>query len=50
MRSWKNRSVFPVLLRAIRALTHEPEKRHTKRITDRAFVTRFLNGNGTEPS
>ena len=36
---------FPVLLRAIRKLTHEPEKRHIERITDRGFVTRPLNGN-----
>jgi CheY-like chemotaxis protein len=41
---------FPVLLRAIRRFTHEPEKRHTERITDRAFVTRLLNGNGGNPS
>jgi DNA-binding NtrC family response regulator len=36
---------FPVLLRAIRKFTHEPEKRHTERITNRAFVTRLLNAN-----
>jgi DNA-binding response OmpR family regulator len=36
---------FPVLLRAIRKFTHEPEKRHTERITNRAFVTRLLNTN-----
>jgi len=41
---------FPVLLRAIRKFTHEPEQRHTERITDRAFVTRLLNGNGAHHS
>jgi two-component system, sensor histidine kinase and response regulator len=41
---------FPVLLRAIRRLTHEAEKRHTKRITDRGFVTRLLSGNGAKLS
>jgi hypothetical protein len=41
---------FPVLLRAIRQLTHEPERRHTERITDRGFVTRQLNGNRTNRS
>ncbi len=33
---------FPVLLRAIRKLTYEPEERHTKRITNSGFVTRLL--------
>ena len=33
---------LPVLLRAIHRLTHEPEQRHTERITDRGFVTRLL--------
>jgi CheY-like chemotaxis protein len=33
---------FPVLLRAIRKLTFEPEDRHTRRITDRHFVTHLL--------
>ena len=33
---------FPVLLRAIRKLTYEPENRHTKRITNPGFVTRLL--------
>lgn len=33
---------IPVLLRAIRKLTYEPENRHTKRITNRGFVTRLL--------
>ena len=33
---------FPVLLRAIRKLTFEPEERHTRRITDRHFITRLL--------
>lgn len=33
---------FPVLLRAIRKLTYEPEDRHTKRITNPGFVTRLL--------
>lgn len=41
---------FPVLLRAIRKFTHEPEKRHTERITDRGFVTRLLNGNSANNS
>jgi CheY-like chemotaxis protein len=41
---------FPVLLRAIRKFTHEPEKRHTERITDRGFVTRLLTGNGANLS
>ena len=41
---------FPVLLRAIRKFTHEPEKRHTERITDRGFVTRLLNGNSANHS
>ena len=41
---------FPVLLRAIRKFTHEPEQRHTERITDRGFVTRLLNGNGANHS
>ncbi|MBI3852874.1 MAG: response regulator [Verrucomicrobia bacterium] len=41
---------FPVLLRAIHKLTHEPDKRHTERITDRAFVTRLLNGNHSNHS
>ncbi len=35
---------FPVLLRAIRKLTFEPEERHTRRITDRHFVTHLLQG------
>jgi DNA-binding response OmpR family regulator len=34
---------FPVLLRAIRKLTYEPENRHTKRITNPGFVTRLLD-------
>ena len=34
---------IPVLLRAIRKLTHEPEDRHTKRITNHGFVTRLLD-------
>jgi hypothetical protein len=33
---------IPVLLRAIHRLTHEPEERHTRRITHPGFVTRFL--------
>jgi CheY-like chemotaxis protein len=41
---------FPVLLRAIRKFTHEPEKRHAERITDRGFVTRLLNGNSANHS
>ena len=41
---------FPVLLRAIRKFTHEPEKRHTERITARGFVTRRLNGNNANHS
>lgn len=41
---------FPVLLRAIRKFTHEPEKQHTGRITDRAFVTRLLQGNNANHS
>jgi two-component system KDP operon response regulator KdpE len=41
---------FPVLLRAIRKFTHEPEKRHTERITNRAFVTRLLNANNSNHS
>jgi len=36
---------FPVLLRAIRKLTYEPERRHTERITDRGFITRLLHRN-----
>ena len=35
---------FPVLLHAIRKLTVEPEERHTRRITDRHFVTHLLWG------
>jgi DNA-binding response OmpR family regulator len=41
---------FPVLLRAIRKFTHEPEKRHAERITDRSFVTRLLNANNSNHS
>jgi len=41
---------FPVLLRAICKFTHEPEKRHTERITNRAFVTRLLNANNSNHS
>ncbi len=41
---------FPVLLRSIRKLTHEPEKRHTERITSRGFVTRLLHGHGANHS
>jgi CheY-like chemotaxis protein len=33
---------FPVLVRAIHKLTFEPEERHTRRITDRHFVTHLL--------
>lgn len=33
---------FPVLLRAIRKLTYEPENRHTQRITNPGFITRLL--------
>ena len=33
---------FPVLLRAIRKLTYEPENRHTQRITNAGFVTQLL--------
>ena len=36
---------YPALLCAIHKLTHEPDKRHTERITDPGFVTRLLNGN-----
>ena len=36
---------FPVLLRAIRKFTHEPEPRHTERITNQGFVTQLLNAN-----
>ena len=35
---------FPVLLRAIHKLTHEPMQRHAERINDRGFVTRLLHG------
>ena len=35
---------IPVLLRAIKRLTSEDENRHVRRITDPAFVTRFLDG------
>ena len=41
---------FTVLLGAIRKFTHEPEKRHTDRITNRAFVTRLLNANNSNHS
>lgn len=41
---------FPVLLRAIRKFTHEPEKRHTDRITDRGFVTRLLKASNSNHS
>ena len=34
---------IPVLLRAIQKLTHEPEERHTRRITRHTFVTRLLD-------
>lgn len=34
---------FPVLLRAIRRLTYEPESRHAKRITNPGFVTSLLD-------
>lgn len=34
---------FPLLLRAIRKLTYEPENRHTKRITNPGFITRLLD-------
>ena len=34
---------FPVLLRAIRKLTYEPEDRHTRRITNAGFITRLLD-------
>jgi CheY-like chemotaxis protein len=34
---------FPVLLRAIHRLAHEPVARHTKRITNPGFVTRLLD-------
>ena len=39
---------FPVLLRAIRKLTHEPEDRHTKRIINPGFITRLLSGDTHE--
>ena len=41
---------FPVLLRAIHRLAHEPIPRHTKRITSPGFVTRFLHNQMSTPS
>lgn len=35
---------FHILLRAIRHLTSEDSDRHTRRITDRSFVTKLLSG------
>jgi len=34
---------FPVLLRAIQRLAHEPVLHHTKRITNPGFITRYLD-------
>ncbi|HXI69123.1 MAG TPA: response regulator [Verrucomicrobiae bacterium] len=33
---------IPILVQAVKRLTHEDEGRHVRRITDRAFVTRLL--------
>ena len=33
---------IPILVRTIKRLTNEDEKRHTQRITSRTFVTRLL--------
>jgi len=38
---------IPILVSAVKRLTHEEEGRHVRRITDRAFVTRLL---GSAPS
>jgi CheY-like chemotaxis protein len=38
---------IPILVRAIKKLTNEDENRHVRRITDRAFVTKFLGGTGS---
>jgi len=38
---------IPVLVRAIKRLSSEDEKRHVRRITNSAFVTQLLNG--TDP-
>lgn len=38
---------IPNLVRAIKRLTSEDERRHTKRITSRDFVTRLLESDGS---
>ena len=38
---------FPVLVRAIRKLTHEPEARHVRRISRPGFVTRLLGSDSS---
>lgn len=38
---------IPNLVRAIKRLTSEDEKRHTQRITSRSFVTRLLQSDNT---
>jgi CheY-like chemotaxis protein len=38
---------IPVLVRAVKHLTHEEEGRHVRRITDRKFVTRLLDSANT---
>ena len=37
---------IPILVRAIKRLTSEDEKRHVRRVTDRAFVTQLLESEG----
>ena len=38
---------IPILVRAIKRLTSEDEKRHVRRITNRAFVTQLLGNTGS---
>jgi DNA-binding response OmpR family regulator len=38
---------IPILVRAIKRLTSEDEKRHMRRITNRAFVTQLLGNTGS---
>ncbi len=38
---------IPILVRAIKRLTSEDEKRHVRRITNRAFVTQLLGSTGS---
>jgi CheY-like chemotaxis protein len=41
---------FPRLIGAIKQLMNEDEGRHVRRITNRRFVTRLLNGSAAHPS